>query len=325
MKTKTNIIKKSVLWLALTFALLGFPQAVQAQEINNAAQAAANSKEVIHIKSARFAAPLLEKWIAEYTAANPSVQFIIADKNAKQDEVDINLVISDFAKDDLQAKPFSLAVGRYVVLPFAGTKNTLLDELQKKKLNERRLKELFFEKDVFAEDYDPEDKDKYHATVYSVNHPASISSVFADHFDNNLSGLKGKKIAGDDIYLINAVQKDNTGVSFNYLNYLYDVNSRQLKSNIALLPLDLKKEYSDILSEDNLDKTIALLESKTIDIIPIEEFAFTCSNNKLTPAIQQFLIWVLSDGQTYNHQYGLLQLDEKKAKQELIAYHLNKN
>jgi ABC-type phosphate transport system substrate-binding protein len=118
------------------------------------------------------------------------------------------------------------------------------------------------------------------------------------------------------------VQKDKTGVSFNYLNYLYDINSRKLKNNIAILPLDLKKEYSDILSEANLDKTIALLESKSIDIIPIEEFAFTFTNNKLTPKVQQFLTWVLSEGQAYNHQYGLLQLDEKTAKQQLVAHHL---
>ncbi|MDR3328496.1 MAG: hypothetical protein LBS63_00100 [Prevotellaceae bacterium] len=319
-----NKIKKSVLYVAQTFALLGLSQAAQAQEANHAAQAATSRKEVIHIKSARFAAPLLEKWIAEYTAANPSVQFVVADKNAKQDEVDINLVISDFAKGDVPVKPFSLAVGRYVVLPFAGKNNALLDELQKKKLNERRLKELFFEKDAFDDDYDPEDKDKYHATVYSGNSPASIASIFAGHFGNPLSGLRGKKIAGDEIYLINAVQKDKTGVSFNYLNYLYDINSRQLKSDIALLPLDLKREYSDILSEANLDKTIALLESKTIDIIPIEEFAFTSSNNKLTPKVQQFLAWVLSEGQAYNHQFGLLRLDEKTERQELMAYHLKK-
>ncbi|MDR3328640.1 MAG: hypothetical protein LBS63_00840, partial [Prevotellaceae bacterium] len=98
---------------------------------------------------------------------------------------------------------------------------------------------------------------------------------------------------------------------------------RQLKGDIALLPLDLKKEYSEILSEANLDKTIALLESKTINIIPVEEFSFTVPNDKLTPKVQQFLAWVLSEGQAYNHLFGLLRLDEKGERGELMAYHLN--
>jgi ABC-type phosphate transport system substrate-binding protein len=279
---------------------------------------AAQDNEVVYIKSVKFVTPLLEKWISEYTITHPGVRIIIADKNVDPEDVDINLAISDVHENLSPVYSFSFSIGRYAVLPIAGKNNTLLNELQKKKLNGKRLKELFFERDMLDEDYDASGKDKYNATVYSINNSVSASYTFADHFGSDLSGLKGKKISGDDIYLINAVQKDNTGVSFNYLNYLYDINSRQLKDNIAILPLDLEKEHNKILSEANLDKTIALLESKSIHLIPVEEFAFVFQN-KITPEIQQFLYWVLSEGQTYNHQFGFLKLDEKTLAQQLTS------
>jgi ABC-type phosphate transport system substrate-binding protein len=201
-------------------------------------------------------------------------------------------------------------VGRYAILPIAGKNNVLLNDLNKKKLNSKRLKELFFEKDVVDDDYDEPAKDKYHATVYSGYTSSSVTQPFAVHFGYEPSNVKGKKISGDDIYLINAVQKDTTGVSFNNLNYIFDLNSRQLKKEIVILPLDVKKEYSEVLATSNLDKLIDLLENKGIELIPVEEIGFI-SQNQVNPEVKKFLQWVLSEGQAYNHQFGFLNLDTK--------------
>ncbi|MDR0833707.1 MAG: hypothetical protein LBN93_05910 [Candidatus Symbiothrix sp.] len=268
-----------------------------------------NGQDVIYIKSVKFATPLLEKWIAEYSKLNPEVKITIADKNIDSEHIDIQLL----ASDEYAGTKFAFSIGRYAVLPIAGKSNTLLGEFQKKKLNSKRIKELFFEKDIL--DDDAGEKDKYNATIYSVVNASSTANTFANHFGYEPSKLKGKKISGDDIYLINAVQKDNTGVSFNSLSYIYDIHSRQLKSNIALLPLDLKREYSEVIAEANLDKVIDLLETKSIDLIPVEDINFVTTH---TPDAQteQFLQWVVADGQAYNHQYGFLNAD----KHQLLGY-----
>jgi ABC-type phosphate transport system substrate-binding protein len=268
-----------------------------------------NSQDVIRIKSVKFALPLVEQWISGYAKVNPNARIVIADKDVDSNEIDIQLLISDVQRDSLYSNQFYSSVGRYAILPIAGKNNTLLDDLNKKKLNSKRLKELFFEKDMLDDDYEPA-KEKYNATVYSGYTLSSVTQPFAVHFGYEPSNLKGKKISGDDIYLINAVQKDDTGVSFNNLNYLYDLNSRQLKKELAILPLDLKKEYSEILAESDLDKLIGLLEDKTIELIPVEELSFVLQN-QIDPAVKDFLKWVLSEGQSYNHQYGFLNLDAK--------------
>ncbi|MDR0540674.1 MAG: hypothetical protein LBH19_00515, partial [Dysgonamonadaceae bacterium] len=151
--------------------------------------------------------------------------------------------------------------------------------------------------------------------VYSGNSSYSVSHSFAGHFGYEVSRLKGKKIAGDDIYLNNAVKKDLKGVSFNNLNYIFDLKSRRLNDGVALLPLDLKKEYAEVLDAQNLDETIALLENREIDLIPVEELAFVLPE-KVNPTVIKFLEWALSEGQDYIHSFGFLRLDTKTIAQQ---------
>jgi ABC-type phosphate transport system substrate-binding protein len=151
--------------------------------------------------------------------------------------------------------------------------------------------------------------------VYSGNNPYSVSHSFAGHFGYETGSLKGKKIAGDDIYLNNAVKKDVKGISFNNLNYIFNIESRQLNEGISLLPLDIKKEYAEVLNAQNLDETITLLENKNIDLIPVEELAFVLPG-KVNPATIQFLEWALSEGQDYIHSFGFLRLDAKTLAQQ---------
>ncbi|MDR1980973.1 MAG: substrate-binding domain-containing protein [Tannerellaceae bacterium] len=312
-------MKRSIYSLIVVFACVAFA----ATKVSAENKTESDKQDVIYIKSVKFVTPLLNQWISEYAKVKPGIKLAVADKNVEQEEADIQLLISERERENLQQGQYYSSVGRYAVLPVAGKDNLLLDDFEKKRLNVKRLKELFFEKDDLVEQNSTE-KDKYNATVYSGNNPSSVSHAFASHFGFNPGNLKGKKISGDDIYLINAIQKDEKGVSINNLAYLYDINSRRLKQEIAILPLDLKKEQSAILEESDLDKLIDLLESKSIDLIPVEEISFVFHND-INPEVKEFLQWVLSEGQAYNHRFGFLNLDEKRLaqqKEELKAVRL---
>jgi ABC-type phosphate transport system substrate-binding protein len=272
------------------------------------------SQEVFYIKGVKFVDALLEKWISEYSKTHPDISLFLADKDIREHSIEV-VPLGNQKNDDLQTQATTITFGKYAVLPIAGKNNVLLDELKKKKLNEKRLKELFFEKDMFAEDSDPDKKEKYDAVVYSGNNSYSVSHFFAGHFGYETSSLKGKKIAGDDIYLNNAIKKDAQGVSFNYLGYVFNIESRQINDGIALLPLDVKKEYAEVLNAQNLDETITLLENKDIGLIPVEELVFVLPE-EINLATLQFLEWALSEGQDYIHSFGFLQLDTKTLAQQ---------
>jgi hypothetical protein len=158
-------------------------------------------QDIFSIKGVKFADALLEKWISEYSKTNPDASPSIAGKEVL--EYSIEIVPLRKQKDDiLQTNRVVMPFGKYAVLPIAGKDYLLPDELKRKKLNEKRLKELLFEKDILEEDYDADanKKEKYDVVVYSGNNSCSVSHVFAGHFGYETSRLKGKKIAGDDIY-----------------------------------------------------------------------------------------------------------------------------
>jgi hypothetical protein len=285
--------------------LLAAGSSLNAQTAGPATGAA--GREVVYVKGLRFVDALLEKWIAEYSKAHPGVSLSVAGKDAEA--YPIRILPQGKAADDAP-ETASISFGKYAILPIAGKNNTLPDELKRKKLNGKRLRELFFEKDLLSDSDEPDKKDRYRATVYAGSGAYSVSHSFAGHFGYEAGSLKGKKIAGDDVYLNSAVEKDAQGVSFNSLNYIFDLKSRRLNEGLALLPLDVKKEHAEALSRENLDETITVLEDNEVDLIPVEELAFVLPE-KVSPAMFRFLEWTLSEGQHYLHSYGFLRLDSK--------------
>lgn len=149
--------------------------------------------------------------------------------------------------------------------------------------------------------------------VYTGSGTQSVSRLFAAHYGQDASTFRGKRIIGDDQFLNTAIAKDPKGVTINAVANLYDLSTRQLKSGLALLPLDVDKSLQTILSGNaTLDELLSSLEATTTKNIPIERIGLTFSDDN--DAVDNFVDWVAANSQTYNHQYGLLNLGKSIAK-----------
>lgn len=266
------------------------------------------ANETITISGTKFTYPLIEKWIAEYTKVNPNASIKLASKISGA-EVDLSVIAHQPTKEELADNKEIIYTGRYALLPITNTKNPLLATTAKKGLSRKEIDKLFFE----VIDYDAEptkEKTKYQATIYSRENKACASTALANYFGHVSAEIRGKKVLGDDIYLISAVKKDSIGLAYNNLGYLYDTNSRKLKDGIALLPLDLKKETKEILT-GNLDLVLDALEKSHIETIPVERIGFIYSQQTPKKEISDFLKWVLTEGQKFNHSEGFLNLDKQ--------------
>lgn len=271
--------------------------------ISVGASAQSGSKEVLHIKSARFAEPLVEQWAAAYENANPGIEITVS-SDPGEEGGDLSFIGSRAEGASVDGNRTVVFTGRYALLPIANEENPILSDLNKKRLNAKRLQEFFFESGIADGGSGSSGDPANEVTIYSGNIPGSSADRFASHFGYDAADLRGRRISGDDIFLINAVQKDPRGVTFNNLSYLYDKESRQLKEGLALLPLDVKRGQHEILESADIDKTIALLEEENIPLIPVEHVGFVYQNdNQLA---KEFLYWVLSEGQKYNHTHGFL-------------------
>lgn len=287
-----------------------FYQVLFALFISSTGFAAENAtKEPVVISGTKFTYPLIEKWIAEYQKVNPNANIKLAAKANAAQPADLNVIAHQPAQNELQPNQEIIYAGRYALLPVTNNNNPILVDAAKKGLNKKELDKLFFEVIDYDSD-EPVQKSKFKANIYSRENQACASAALAGYFGHKSSEIRGKKVFGDDIYLLSAIKKDSIGLTYNNLGYLYDVNSRNLKEGIALLPIDLKKEAKPILS-GNLDEVLNVLEANRVETVPVEKIGFVYSEQNARKEVSEFLKWLLTDGQKFNHDKGFLNLDKE--------------
>ena len=273
-----------------------------------AEQNSTNASSVRYVKAPRFARPLVERWITEYAKTQPGVEFQIAKGNQNQGNIDLNVV---FDNQDTKPQDFSHIVyfGEFAVLPITASGSEAAKVLEGKHLNSKKLKQLYFLNDDFDEDV-KKNKQFEKLIIYSGSNATSVAASFAHNFGEESSNFRGKRISGDDLFLNTALSKDPLGVSFNALPNIFDLQSRHIKDDLTIIGIDVKKNIEENFSDKaTLDELIAVLENGKISEVAIEKIGV--SYNQGDDAINHFLQWVLENGTKYNHEYGLLNLDQK--------------
>ena len=293
-------MKKIALTIAVLFSI----------SINNiwAEETSTNASSVRYVKAPRFARPLVEKWITEYAKTQPDVEFQIAKGNQNQDNIALNVV---FDNQNTEREEFSHVVyfGEFAVLPITASGSEAAKVLEGKHLNSKKLKQLYFLNDDFDEDV-KKNKQFEKLVIYSGSNASSVASSFAHNFGEESINFRGKRISGDDLFLNTALVKDPLGVSFNALPNIFDLKSRHIKDNLTIIGIDVKKSLEDSFSDKaTLDELILALENGKVSEVAVEKIGV--SFNIADDAVNQFLSWVLAQGTKYNHEYGLLNLDNK--------------
>jgi len=256
-----------------------------------------NASSVRYVKAPRFARPLVEKWITEYAKTQPGVEFQIAKGNQNQGNIDLNVV---FDNQDTKTEDFSHKIvyfGEFAVLPITACGSEAAKVLEGKHLNSKKLKQLYFLNDDFDEDV-KKNKQFEKLVIYSGSNATSVASSFAHNFGEESSNFRGKRISGDDLFLNTALPN------------IFDLQSRHIKDDLTIIGIDVKKNLEESFSDKaTLDELIAALENGKVSEIAVEKIGV--SYNEADDAVNRFLQWVLTDGTKYNHEYGLLNLDNK--------------
>lgn len=266
-------------------------------------QAETAEEGVYRIKAPRFARPLVEKWITDYHKVDSRMRLEIAGAGEKAD-----LTFSIY-KEVGDADDNTVWFGQYAILPVTARQGEAAKYFAHHRLSKKKLRDLFFIVDEF--DNTPEkDKQKRALVAYSCSHAHCLASAYASYFGQTVASLKGKKISGDDAFLTTAINRDHEGISFNALYNLYDLDSRRLRPDVSLIPLDVKKQQAQELTDEaTLDGLIALLEHERVDGIPVEPIGLSVSAPD--ERLSRFLNWVVTIGREHNHEFGLLNLDDK--------------
>ena len=254
--------------------------------------------ETISLRVPEFARQLVEKWAHDYEQHHASVNFEFVKGKAQDSNANVLELTTD-------AEAVSFA--RYAILPVT-IKGSEAARLTSHRLNAKKLRSLFFVNDDDDEDEESKAEQKIH--IYTGNSQLSASRAYASYLNEEVSDYKGRKISGDDSFLTTAISRDPLGVTVNYLSNIFDLESRQPGSSMALLPLDLDKHGRQVLDDANLDEIIRLLEEQRYDVIPVGTVGFMYDHTD--SAMNDFVNWVLTAGVCELHRYGMLTLSQKE-------------
>lgn len=252
--------------------------------------------QTVNIKAPGFVRPLVERWIAEYQKINSDLSFQLGQKKDN--------AITFVLEEKGEKKEETVFFGRYAIVPFTGKDSEAAALIAKKKLNDKRIKNLLFEKDDLSEEKSDKLENKLH--IYTGAQSFSVALPYAAAYGLTAADYRGKRIQGDDRFLNKAVGEDAWGLGISALGNLYDLQSRHLKDQLQVASLDDSKKIDLTAS---LDEVLEALETHTVEGIDVEKIGFSFDVNNLQ--LNRFVNWVLTDGQRYLHEYGLLTLSQK--------------
>ena len=281
-------MKKSVFTTALLFSLL--------ISLTSKAQ-----NQTVTLRVPNFVRPLAEKWVAEYHKTNTNIDFQFVSGKSQDNKNTIQFTSNS---DE------GISFARFAILPVTTKRSEAEKIISGHKLNTRRLKSLFFVDDELDDEEEELSKSEQKIHIYIANGQQSASKSFARYLGQPAAAYKGKKIFGDDSFLNDAISRDPLAITVNSLSNIFDLDSRTLRDELALLPLDLDKHGKQILYQVDLDDIISLLEQHRYSEIPVVNAGLDFDHTN--PVLADFVNWVLVNGTQYVHQYGLLQLQQNE-------------
>jgi len=277
------------------------------------AQESVQNKVVI--TGVRFAYPLVDKWIKQYTAENPK-SLITIETRTITDPEKYDLLIEAYEQDNtVKDTREYISIGRYALVPVANSTSAFAKEYAEKGLVEKTYKQIFFH-DIYAE---KDNSVTVPFTVYTRLQKAGAPLTFAKYFGYEQQQIKGKSIAGADEHLIKALLKDDTGITYTVPGLAYDLTTRKPSTGLTIIPVDLDgngKVSKEEKQVENLDQFLEKLETDKVKNVPVEYIHFSIAKNNSNPEARKFILWVASHAEADLHQYGYLKPEAKRVQVE---------
>ncbi len=310
-----------VILLAASLAACG------GQENASSAEAPASSdmEGTISISGAFALYPMMQRWAEEFTKLHPNVLFDVQAGGAGKgmsdtlaNLVDIGMVSRDIAPEEEAKGAYGVAVTKDAVFPTVSDQNPVLQDLLAQGLTKEQFEKLFITGEIKTWGElvgKPEISDEVH--VYTRADSCGAAEVWAKYLGGKKQeDLLGVGVSGDP-GLLDAVIKDPLGIGYNNLNYAYDAGGKPV-AGAAVLPIDAngdgKADEQELLeTKDEAQNSVATglypsPPARALNLVTL---------NKPSGIVQEFIRWILTDGQQYVGEAGYVSLTPEQIQESL--------
>jgi phosphate transport system substrate-binding protein len=269
--------------------------------------------------------PLMIRWGEEYQKANPDVQIDISAGGAGKGmadalagAVDIGMVSRQIYPEEIERGAFWVSVTRDAVFPTINANNPALATILETGITQDILVGIFITAEITTWGQvtgDPKNNEPIH--VYTRSDACGAAATWAEYLGGVQEDLKGVGVYGDP-GLLEAVIKDPFGIGYNNLNYIFDIESGEYLEGVRIPPIDVNGNLLADPAELYNNKLEARQAVATGDYpAPPARDLNLVTNGKPSGLVQEFITWILKDGQVFVEEAGYVELSEAQLTLEL--------
>ena len=288
-----------------------------------------NRKNTISISGAWALYPMAVRWAEEYEKIHPEIRIDISAGGAGKGIADvlgglveIGMVSREINTEELKKGALPVAVAKDAVVAVVNEKNPVLQDLLSRGMSVEAGINIWITGNykTWGEVSGTGSDSPVH--VYTRSDACGAAEIWALLLGKKQEDLLGIGVYGDP-GLAQAVKQDPSGIGFNNIGYLYDSNNRLPIPGIKIVPLDLDNNGNIDDAErfyDSLDEITNAIASDQYPSPPARDLYFVINGKPLNnKVLDDFMKWVLTEGQKYVGETGYVSLSGEKISSGLKA------
>ena len=238
--------------------------------------------------------------------------------DALSNAVDIGMVSREISADEEAKGAYWVSVTKDAVFPVISTQNPVLKDILAQGISQETFVKIFITGEIktWGEVVGkPEITDEIH--VYTRSDSCGAADAWAKFLGKKQEDLLGIGVSGDP-GLLDVVIKDPLGIGYNNLGYAFDNSTGQPVAGASIVPIDINANGQANSTEVIETKSVAVNAIAT-DVYPSPPARDLnlVTNGKPSGVTQDFIKWILTDGQQYVGEAGYIQLSPGQLQEAL--------
>ena len=320
-KRKLKCAVPVVLCIALLGAMAGCGGASGGQP----AAASDRLQGTITISGAWALYPLMVRWGEEFQTLYPDVRFDISAGGAGKgmadalaDAVDIGMVSRAVYAEEVEKGAFWVSVTKDAVFPTVSENNPVWEDILAQGIDRETFIGIYITGEIVTWGQvvgRPEVEDPIH--IFTRSDACGAAATWAEYLGMKQEDLLGIGVYGDP-GLLDAVIKDPAGIGFNNLNYAFDMETGLPLDGVRVVPVDVNGSGQAEAGEIHESKAHAV-EAVAAGLYPSPPARDLnlVTHGKPQGLTRAFILWVLTDGQSFVGEVGYIPLGQERLGEEM--------
>jgi len=283
-------------------------------------------KGTISLSGAFALYPITVRWAEEFKKIHPQVRIDISAGGAGKGMVDalsgmvdLGMFSRHITPEEINKGAWYIAVTKDAVLPTINDRNPSLAVIMKQGFTKEVFQQIFLNQNNLQWRHFTSDNNDARINCYTRSDACGAAEMWGNYLGKNQESLKGIGVYGDP-GMADAIKKDVSGVGYNNVIYVYDIQSRKKYEGLEVIPVDIN-ENGTIDPDENfyntLDEIMESIKQGKYPSPPARDLYFVANGKPEKKVVIEFLKWILHDGQKYVAETGYVVLSPEKITTEL--------